>query len=75
MADLAPGDRVTIGGTHEVLIDGERAWIKVEINSAVQDGESSKDALARVGVIIENNIVAEIERQAEVIMRANAKQR
>jgi hypothetical protein len=75
MTDVAPGDRVTVGVTHQVRIDGKDAWIKVEFNSAVQDGEDAKAASTRTGKAVAENVIREIERQGGVMADANAAQR
>ena len=71
---LDPGDRIRMSATHQVQIDGMDSWIKVEVDSSVRESESPKEAISRVGRVIAGNIVNEIERQAEVIGRANAAQ-
>ena len=75
VGQVSEGDRVTISATHQVRIDGMDSWIKVEINSAVREGEDGKAAIGRVGKVIAANIVNEITRQAEVIVEANKGQR
>ena len=75
MTQLQPGDRVTIGATHKISIDREDSWIKMEINSAVQDGETAVDALLRVNTLLAHHIVETIETQAAPIAAANEKQR
>lgn len=72
---ISEGDRVTIGATHQVRIDGSDSWVKVEVNSAVRANESPSDAFDRIGGTIADLIVNEIERQAGVIASANAAQR
>lgn len=73
--DVKPGDRVTLGVTHQVQIDHNNSWIKLEINSAIQEEEDAKAAIQRVSKLIAANIVNEIERQAEIIVAANEAQR
>ena len=75
MSDVSPGDRITVGATHQVYIDGKDAWIKGEANVAVREGETSQDTARRAGKAVAGFIVAEIERQAETILEANAKQK
>lgn len=75
MKQLQPGDRVTIGATHSVEIDGEKSWIKMEINSAVQDSETAVEAILRVNNLVAHHIVETIETQAGPIVAANQKQR
>lgn len=72
---ISEGDRVTIGTTHQVRIDGHDSWIKAEVNSAVRPNETPQDAFDRIGGAIAGLIVNEIERQASVIAEANAAQR
>lgn len=73
MSDIAAGDRITIGVTHQIEIDGKDAWIKAEFNAAAQEGESPEDGFKRVGKVVARNIISIIERQAEVIVEHNAK--
>lgn len=72
---LSEGDRVTVAVTHQVQIDGNSSWIKIEVNSAVRHDEEEQDTFDRVGGVIADRVVAEIERQAAVILAANAAQR
>lgn len=74
VSQVSEGDRVTISATHQVKIDGLDAWIKVEVNSAVREGEDAKEAIGRVGKSIAANIVNEIERQSLVVVEANRNQ-
>lgn len=73
MLSLSEGDRITISATHQVRIDGEDSWVKMEVNAAVRLDETSDAAVARIGSVLAESIVAEIERQAGVILAANAK--
>lgn len=73
-SDVSPGDRITVGSTHQVKIDGQDAWIKGEANIAVREGETSKDTARRAGKAVAGFIVTEIERQASVMLEANAAQ-
>lgn len=75
MSDVQAGDRITVGVTHQIEIDGKDAWIKAEFNSAAQEGETDSEAFKRVGKVVARNIVSIIERQAEVIVEANAAQK
>lgn len=75
MSAIAEGDRITIGVTHTILIDGMNSWIKMEINSAVQADELFEQARERIGKLLAANIVSEIERQATVVVEANKAQR
>lgn len=75
MPDVLPGDRVTVGTTHQVRIDRQDCWVKVEVNTAVQDGEDGETAIKRASKIVARNVVTEIERQAEVIVEANKSQK
>lgn len=75
MSDLQAGDRVEIGVTHEVKIDGNSAWIKVGINAAVQEGEDADTAVTRASKIVARNVIREIERHGELMAEANAAQK
>lgn len=45
---LMEGDRITCGITHEIMISGEKSWVKYEVNSAVRTSESAHEARTRV---------------------------
>lgn len=75
MPDLSPGDRLTIGVTHTIEIDREKSWIKTEVNAVIRDGETAQEAYDRIGAVVADQIVAEIERQAAPVAAANAAQR
>jgi hypothetical protein len=45
---LAEGDRITCGITHEIMIAGEKSWVKYEVNSAVRAEEAVHEATTRV---------------------------
>lgn len=69
---LDPGDRVTVSVSHQIYINGDQSWIKLEINGQVRDAETSGEAIGRVhgevlhhlmGIIEDN--VAMVESQGE----------
>ena len=45
---LVEGDRITCGITHEIMISGDKSWVKYEVNSAVRAGETAPEAMTRV---------------------------
>lgn len=59
--ELAIGDTIEIGVTHEIVIGREKAWIKFGINSKVQPDENTDEAVSRVSTIINNKIMTIIE--------------
>ena len=66
--EVFPGDRITIGVTHQVQIDGDDAWIKAEINSAVQPWEDADLTFARVQRALRTRIEGIIESAVEPIV-------
>lgn len=72
---LSEGDRVSYGFTIEVMIDGDRAWPKFEINAAVRKGETEDEAIARIVGLVNDNYITNVTKTAEVVMAANKNQR
>jgi hypothetical protein len=67
MKNLAPGDSVEIGVTHEVLIGREKSWIKMGITSKVQPDEDADEAISRVSEIVNNKIMSIIEAAVQTV--------
>ena len=65
---LQAGDSITIAVTHQVSIRGEDAWIKIEIQSKVQEDEIAETALARINHQVQGNIIEIIESTAKTVM-------
>lgn len=75
MLDLQPGDRVSWGFTTEVMVDGDKTWPKMEINSAVQEGETAEQAITRVTNVVNEHFEKSVNKTAEMLMAANRRQR
>jgi len=69
-------DQVTLGATHEVVIDGLKSWIKCEVTlehiKSVEDIEGTWERASR---ILSQKVIAEVEKQAAIVVAANKKQR
>ena len=61
------GDRITVGVTHEVLIDGERSWIKYEIHTDVNEYEQLEDARARASRQLNDGVMRQIAETVETV--------
>ena len=47
-AVLTAGDRIEYGVTHEITVDGEKAWVKYGVNSSIGEGETAEQATERL---------------------------
>lgn len=72
-SELATGDTIEIGVTHEVQINREKAWIKFGITSKVQPEESTDEAISRVSSIIDNKIISIIESAVSTVTEYEGK--
>jgi hypothetical protein len=75
MPDLQAGDRVSYGFTAETTIDGEKTWPKMELNVAVQEGETPGDAIRRATDLVNAYYEESVAKTARMLMAANRKQR
>jgi hypothetical protein len=66
---LAPGDRVEYGVTHEIDVDGEKAWVRYGVNSSVAEGESADQATARLVGFVNAVVMQSATEVAQQIMR------
>jgi hypothetical protein len=60
-------DRITVGVTHEVLIDGERSWIKYEINTGVEPTETLERARGRASRMLNDGVMRLIAETVETV--------
>lgn len=67
-------DRITVGVTHEVLIDGERSWIKYEINTGVDPTETLERTRVRASKMLNDGVMRLIAETVETVRRTDAVQ-
>jgi hypothetical protein len=60
-------DRITVGITHEVLIDGERSWIKCEYSSDADPDETREDARKRLSDELQVGVMRLIAETVETV--------
>lgn len=65
-------DQVDVSVTHEVVINGNKSWVKVGFSTEVHDaiGENADAAIVRASKTVARTVLNEIERQAAVITEA-----
>jgi hypothetical protein len=68
-AVLSEGDRVEYAVTHEIEVDGEKAWVKFGVNASVLDQESAEAASARVVRFVNAAVMQSATEVANQIMR------
>jgi hypothetical protein len=64
---LDPGDRVTVSVSHQIFINGDQSWVKLEINGQVREGEASQEAIGRIHGEVLNNIMGIIEDNVAMV--------
>lgn len=65
---LSEGDILKVGVTHQISINGDNSWIKLEIESRVQDGETSEQAFDRVNKELQEKVISAMESSAQTII-------
>lgn len=65
---LKEGDIIKVGVTHQIKINGENSWIKLEIESSVQSTETSKEAFERVNEELQDKVISAMESSAATII-------
>lgn len=74
MSVLSPGDRLSLGVTHQFTINGDDCWAKLEVNLAVREGEDYQDTYDRASQVLDARIESHIkERANKIIAIDNAK--
>lgn len=63
-------DQVDIAVTHEIVIDGEKSWIKYGVISKVEPGESLEEARERVAAEVNSGVMRTIEQTVETVREA-----
>ena len=64
---MVADNRITVGITHEVLIDGERSWIKYEINTGVDQHETVEKARSRASQMLNDGVMRLIAETVETV--------
>lgn len=61
-------DHITVGVTHQIEINNDRAWVKLEYTTEVLDGEGFEGAAERANQAIQDKIVNIIESSAKTVI-------
>jgi hypothetical protein len=67
---LTNGDRVEYAVTHEINVDGDKAWVKYGVNVGVMDGESPEQTNDRVVDFVNGVVLNAATEVANQIMRS-----
>jgi hypothetical protein len=65
---LHPGDNISMAVSHHVTINSDEAWIKLEMNRAIQNGETEQDAFESLNRSVQKRIIEAIESTAAAVM-------
>jgi hypothetical protein len=65
---LSDGDRIEYGVTHELTVDGEKAWVRFGVNASVASAETAEEATARVTKFVNAMVVQQATEVASQIM-------
>ncbi len=58
---------MTIGVTHEVLIDGERSWVKFEAQGQTEAGQSDEDARYELSMTVNEGVLKVLAETVEIV--------
>lgn len=66
---LRNGDRIEYAVTHELDVDGEKAWVKYGVNASIGANESADEATDRVVTFVNGTVIEAATRVANQILR------
>jgi hypothetical protein len=66
---LDAGDRIEYGVTHEIDVDGEKAWVRYGVNASVVEGESAEAATRRLVDFVNAAVLQSATEVAQQILR------
>jgi len=64
---LDPDDSITVGVSHQIYINGDQSWIKLEVTGHVREEEESADAIQRVHSEVLHNLMGIIEDNVAMV--------
>lgn len=64
---LDPGDKLTVGLTHQIQIKGDNSWIKYEAIITVRDGETDEQAKQRVIGHVNSAVIDTVDQVVETV--------
>jgi hypothetical protein len=70
---LDPDDSVTVSVSHQIYINGDQSWVKLEVTGHVREEEESSDAIARVHQEVLHNLMGIIEDNVTMVESQGAK--
>lgn len=66
---LVAGDRIEYSVTHEIDVDGDKAWVRYGVNASVADDEDASSATKRLVSFVNGVVVQSATEVANQIMR------
>ncbi len=60
---------VEVGVTHEIVIDGEKSWVRYAVSSEVEPGETLETARERVSEHVNQGVLAVIQETVESVRK------
>lgn len=64
---MSQGDTIEVGVTHEVLINGDKAWVKLGVSSHVLANENTDEAVERVADLVNKKVIEVIEKTVATV--------
>ena len=58
---------VEISITHELHINGDKAWVKLGVSREVESGETIEDAIAATSTLVNEKIIQVIEETVDTV--------
>jgi ribosomal protein L13 len=69
---LQPGDTVEVAVTHEIVISGEKSWIKYGVSTKVQPGETAEMARERAAEGVNEGVMTTVRETVETVRKATS---
>lgn len=70
---LNTNDTITTGVSHEIIIDGQHAWVKFEATTSQGDNEDSEGAKRRIIKYVSESVIEAVEAAVNTANKVNEK--
>ena len=67
VTELYPGDMLQLTVTHEIVVGGEKSWVKYGVSTTVQPGETAERARQRASRNVNKGVMDEIKTTVETV--------
>lgn len=70
LRELYPGDMLQLTVTHEIVVGGEKSWVKYGVSTTVQPGETGDKARKRASGHVNKGVLDEVSTTVETVRGA-----